>query len=338
MSKTSRCLFDSHFSWAVSRWATARPSRRGPATAPSTRRRDHHHHHKHALLVQRRRWLHSQSPPVQSDDGLVEGVWIFSRHGDRSPGRCLSPAHRKEEEAAYWVSKLPFPDSTGAYRAYANFFPLRVEAPTNHGTFLDARRNPFGFLTQKGLDQLKQSGHRYFRRYNRHGKHLPGQGRWEVAADFLAAWQVQAYSTNYLRTVLSAQSFLDGLLGTHCFSPAQERAHDPQWTEERRLPDHAWRPHNTDDSLCIPVHVRALPQDPLNAFDRNPDSIAALVKQVMTSPEFKRRDGAAAPLAGRLSNILPGTCYLCMHTGTHRRVCPFFLRVPTATSRAEWVF
>ena len=257
------------------------------------------------------RYLHSASPPVSSDAGIVEGVWIFSRHGDRSPGRCLSPAHRQDDEAAYWVSKLPYPDSTAAYQAYAQWFPLHVAAPTNEGCFLDVRRNPFGFLTQKGLGQLKQSGHRYFRRYNQLGKHLPGQGRWQVAGDFLAAWNVQAYSTNYLRTVLSAQSFLDGLLGTHCFSPARQRPIDAAWTAEVQLPNHEWEPpdcswHDDNQALRVPITVRALPQDPLNAFDRNPNLIAQLVTTVMTHPDFRARDGAAAPLAGRLSNILPG--------------------------------
>lgn len=79
-----------------------------------------------------RRCLASSSSSWHShqhiDGGTVQGVWIFSRHGDRSPGRCLMLAHRRNEEAAYWVSKLPYPDSTAAYQAYSQFFPLRVQA------------------------------------------------------------------------------------------------------------------------------------------------------------------------------------------------------------------
>lgn len=259
----------------------------------------------------------SSSPDYSLDDGVVEGVWIFSRHGDRSPGRCLVPAHRRIQEAAYWVSKLPHPDSTAAYQAYSRYFPLRVVQPTNEGTFLDTRRNPYGFLSQKGLVQLKTAGHDYFDRYNCYGRHLPGQGswKWEKASDdFLAAWNVHAFSTNYLRTVLSAQSFLDGLLGTHCFSPAQERTLDPNYYEERNLPNHDWK-HNVDHTSTVhtntpplvQVTVRALHKDPLNAFDRNPKLISELVGQVMTSTEFQKRDAAAAPLAARLANVLPGT-------------------------------
>eukprot|EP00977_Amphora_coffeiformis_P016201 scaffold4947_cov160-Amphora_coffeaeformis.AAC.1 len=258
------------------------------------------------------------------EGGIVEGVWIFTRHGDRSPGRCLSPAHRRNEEASFWVSKLPYPDSTAAYEAYSKFFPLQVKSTNaNQGQFLDTRRNPFGFLSQTGLGQLKQSGHEYFNRYNRHAHHMPNQGKWEFASDFLAAWNVNVYSTNYLRTVLSAQSFLDGLLGTHCFSPSEERSHNVEVWEERNLPDHAsWREgshrrrqqkhrHNNnnshqDDDVLVPVTVRELSQDPLNAFDRNPDLIAELVSEVMTCKSFQKRDASAASLAGRLANVLPG--------------------------------
>jgi hypothetical protein len=42
-----------------------------------------------------------------TNDGIVEGVWILSRHGDPTPSRPLSPDHRRDEEAAFWVTKLP---------------------------------------------------------------------------------------------------------------------------------------------------------------------------------------------------------------------------------------
>lgn len=262
------------------------------------------------------------------NDGIVEGVWIFTRHGDRSPGRCLSPAHRRNEEAAFWVSKLPYPDSTTAYRAYSRRFPLSVSSSshgvvndnTNQGRFLDTRRNPFGFLSQTGLRQLEDSGRGYFDRYDRHARHMPRQGRWERAGDLTAAWRVRAYSTNYLRTVLSAQSFLDGLLGTRCFSPAAARRFDETACEERDLPDHRHaasssscigsrkgHQHDDDDDVLVPVTVRELSRDPLNAFDRKPDLIAELVSEVMTSRTFQQRDASAAELAGRLANVLPGT-------------------------------
>jgi hypothetical protein len=255
-------------------------------------------------------------PDYTTDDGLVEGVWIFSRHGDRTPSRSLCPAHKRAQEGAYWVSQLPAPESAAAYEAYARLFPLQVPQNAdgeqlNGGSFLDTRRNPFGLLTQAGLLQCKESGHQFFNRYNHHGRHLPGQTewRWEVAHDFLSAWDVSVYSTNYLRTVLTAQSFLDGLLGTHCFAPGVDRPYVAEHAHEVRLPDHAWQVPaacaDADDPL-VRVTLRELSRDPLNAFDRNPDLMADLVAQVMATRDFQKRDAAAAPLAGRLANVLPG--------------------------------
>lgn len=240
-------------------------------------------------------------------DGVVEGVWMFCRHGDRVPSRCLAPAHRRDEEAAYWMSKLPCPDSASAFESFSRSFPLEIHPGFNQGKFIDAVRNPFGFLTQKGLEQLNDNGHRFFDRYNKHGHHFPDQKewRWEVAQDFLTVWDLRVYSTNYLRTVMSVQSFLDGLLGTHLLLSKGQRSHDPTICRELRVPSHSWRRPDQTEPL-VKVQVRDVSNDPLNAFDRNPDIIADLVKEVMTSEEFQKRDGAAAPLAARLANILPG--------------------------------
>ena len=261
----------------------------------------------------------SSSPPernvdYRTDGGVVEGVWIFCRHGDRSPGRVLSPAHRRNEEGAFWTSRLPFPDSITAFSAYCKNYPPNIHPGTNEGEFLDSKRNPYGFLTQKGLSQLKENGHRFFNRYDTCGRHLSTRShwRWENAQDFLEVWNVKAYSTNYIRTILSAQSFLDGLLGTHCFSPSAQRSLDSLITKEQVVPDHNWvketfhENSEQDNQRLVPVKVRKISHDPLNAFDRNPDMMAEYVGEVMKKKEFHARDSAAAPLAARLSNILPG--------------------------------
>ena len=238
-------------------------------------------------------------------DGVVEGVWIFSRHGDRVPGRCLSPEHRRNDEAAFWISKLPYPDSASAFETFSTRFPLEIHPGFNQGKFIDVARNPFGFLTRKGLEQLNENGHRFFDRYNKHGHHFPDQKqwRWEVAEDFLSVWNVKVYSTNYLRTVMSVQSLLDGLLGTNLLPPFVERPFDPQIHREDRVPNHMWG--KPTDPL-VQIQVRDVSNDPLNAFDRNPDLIADLVAEVMDSPAFFKGDNSAAPLAARLANILPG--------------------------------
>ena len=244
-----------------------------------------------------------------TNDGIVEGVWMFCRHGDRAPGRPMSPLHRRDEEASFWISKLPFPNSAAAFQALSQRFPLYILPGTNQGKFIDVTRNPFGFLTQNGLVHLKETGHRFFNRYNHHGHHLPEQldWRWKEAQDFLSVWDVTVYSTNYLRTVMSVQSFLDGLLGTECYTPTQTRELDFTVTKESPVPDHSWSPDpEQDKDVLVPVRVRDVSNDPLNAFDRNPDLIGELVSEVMLSESFRAYDGSAAPLAARLANVLPG--------------------------------
>jgi hypothetical protein len=240
--------------------------------------------------------------------GVVEGVWIFTRHGDRVPSRSLSPAHRRQEEASFWMSTLPCRDSAAAFENFSRRYPLSTHADFNQGKFIDVARNPFGFLTQRGLEQLNGKGHEFFDRYNKCGHHFPDQKewRWGVAEDFLSVWDVKVFSTNYLRTVLSVQSFLDGLLGTNLLLPSGKRCVDPKIHRELRVPNHSWRRPDDGTQPLVHVQVRDVSKDPLNAFDRNPDLVADLVGEVMQSDEFFKRDCNAAPLAARLANYLPG--------------------------------
>lgn len=238
--------------------------------------------------------------------GVVEGVWIFTRHGDRVPGRCLSPIHRADDEAAFWMTRLP-PDSAAVFESFSKHFPLAIHPGVNQGKFIDAARNPFGFLTQSGLEQLNENGQKIFDRYNKHGHHFSNRMEWRrgVAADFLSVWDVAAFSTNYLRTVLSVQSFLDGLLGTGLLTFGGKREYDSKITKEKRVPNHAWKQIDCEDTL-VKIQVRDVSNDPLNAFDRNPDIVAELVAEVMECEEFFTHDSSAAPLAARLANYIPG--------------------------------
>ncbi|GKY98459.1 hypothetical protein MPSEU_000803200 [Mayamaea pseudoterrestris] len=270
----------------------------------------------------------TQSDSFRTNEGVVEGVWMFIRHGDRAPSRPLCPPHRRDEEAAYWVTRLPYPDTATAFAKFSKRFPLLIQPGTNQGSFIDVHRNPFGFLTLSGLDQLRETGHRFFNRYNHHGYHLPDHDKfsYEGAQDFLDAWNVAVYSTNYLRTIMSVQSFLDGMLGTKCYEFTQNqhtRSLQLHVHKEERVPDHSWakveehgtqmknkaamqRHDHDDDDTLVGIRVRNLANDPLNAFDRNPDLIAELVSEVMLSPDFLNKDAGAAPLAARLANFLPG--------------------------------
>jgi hypothetical protein len=107
---------------------------------------------------------------------------------------------------------------------------------------------------------------------------------------------------------MSIQSFLDGMFGTHCYDipPTEsDRLYDPSLAKEAKVPI-ANNDRCTDADVLLKIKVRDTASDPLNAFDRNPDLIAGLVAEVMTTEDFVQRDGKAASLAARLANILPG--------------------------------
>jgi hypothetical protein len=153
-----------------------------------------------------------------TNGGLVVGVWVFARHGDRTPSRSLCPPEWKERESMFWRSKLPTPDPVSVLKSLSQNFPLDIH-PSNQGNFIDVNRRPYGYLTYLGMEQLQTSGRRFAIRYDRHGYHCKREDG-DLAMSFLHSWDVQAFSTNYLRTVLSVQSFLDGLLATSIYSPS----------------------------------------------------------------------------------------------------------------------
>jgi hypothetical protein len=265
-----------------------------------------------------------------TNGGVVEGVWVFVRHGDRAPSRPLSPPHKQAEEGEFWRRKLPRPDSMAAFEAFSHYFPPVIH-PSNKGQFLDTTRAPFGFLTHTGIKQTNELGSRLCNRYDRHGyvqqnnnmvqNNLhPKKNR--THQDFLNAWNLKVYSTNYLRTIMSAQSFLDGLLGTNCYASLGDRIRHISadlgvfsgldlYEQEIRIPNHETvrkyiHDNDGDNEVLVNVNVRGPHEDTLNAFDRSPEMMAELVSVVISSTEFQTRDGAAAPLAARLANILPG--------------------------------
>ena len=251
------------------------------------------------------------SNDVLTNEGKVLGVWIFFRHGDRAPARPLSAPHRLYEESLFWQERLPQPNLKAVFREYSKFFPPDIHPSNNNGEFLDVRRYPFGFLTQRGLQQTRENGARLFNRYDRHGHHLPEIEHYACSKDFLDVWDLKVFSTNYLRTVSSVQSFLDGLLGTKVYSSLRTLSlasadESSELFEDSGIPQHSDEPCPQDSKALLRVQVRGRDDDTLNAFDRNPDMMAQLVDDVMSCQEFQDRDGTAAPLAARLANILPG--------------------------------
>jgi Histidine phosphatase superfamily (branch 2) len=245
-----------------------------------------------------------------TNGGLVVGVWVFARHGDRTPSRSLCPPEWKEHESMFWRTKLPTPDPVSVLKTFSENFPLDIH-PSNQGKFIDVNRRPYGYLTYLGMEQLQTSGRRFAIRYDRHGHHCKREDG-DLVKSFLDSWDVQAFSTNYLRTVLSVQCFLDGLLATSTYTPCFKDRILLEDIDALYVPDHSDFSHPKDGMVSIGVRDKTI--DKLNAFDRNPALIKHLVTQVVTSPDFIKTDSQAAPLAARLANYLPGLMRENRHT------------------------
>jgi hypothetical protein len=222
----------------------------------------------------------------------------------------------------------------------------------NSGVYLDVTRNPFGYLTYRGMDQMREVGQKFRRRYERFGFQCErGSGATSTAAatttdaaatnsstsrddensqqySFLDHWDVKAYSTNYLRTVMSVQCFLDGLIGKY---PQPNHSSDdeinnsnnckrqiyaggglkryymdigeyercvhldrPTWTTSADMTrTNAMSTDDTadtagDDNYQIPVQVRDKDIDTLNMFDKYPEMMNGLVKDVIATERFQR--------------------------------------------------
>lgn len=235
----------------------------------------------------------------------MEGVWIFCRHGDRTPCRSLSASHKEAEEAAFWTSRLPYPDAVTVFKLLSETYRPMIHPSNNDGKFFDVERKPFGFLTEHGMQQMRTNGRRFFNRYEQYGFHLEDISDSSDDNGFLQSWDVRAYSTNYLRTVLSVQCFLDGLLGTDRYDPQKAKGRLSSMSDPGEAIDHNLVPTETAEAK-VTVKVRDRAKDTLNAFDRHPDLMKSLVGDVISSPYFQEHDANAAPLAARLANFLPG--------------------------------
>lgn len=256
------------------------------------------------------------------NEGTIEGVWIFHRHGDRAPNRYLGSPTYLAAESAHWYSRIP-PVKRAAdchhdhYAALSEHFPPNIHKSQNDGEYTDINREPFGFLTYNGMDQMRCVGKRFRQRCDRYGHHhskINGEKR-----SFLEHWDVQAYSTNYLRTVTSVQCFLDGLIGYHN-SVGENREKQLLHAGgglRRYYKDAGKHEHmnpstltSLDDLLSVEqsvqVQVRDKKIDTLNAFDKRPKMMNDLVKNVIGMDGFQRVDSNAKGLAEQLSEFLPG--------------------------------
>lgn len=287
----------------------------------------------------RRKLYHTTSTKLSNNDdnslatngGTIQAAFIFHRHGDRAPNRYLGAPSYLQNEAEHWYGRIP-PPSGGVNSVHDNlcrYFPPDIHPSQNDGRYMDISREPFGFLTYRGMDQMREVGKRFRRRYERFGHHVAGShiNNIEEQYSFLDHWDVQAYSTNYLRTVMSVQSFLDGLIGS---CPSKRTTNNNNQTQPlfvggglkryykdmgkfERLSHMDLSTWTTDEDMdgrvengTVHVQVRDKEIDTLNAFDRHPQMMNGLVKDVIATERFQRIDGNAKALAETLSTYLPG--------------------------------
>jgi len=287
----------------------------------------------------------SYSCSSSSAEETVEGVWIFHRHGDRTPNRRLIADHNnmQEEEAKFWRTKIP-PINRSYYNAFCDVIPTDIHQSNNDGNFLDADcgREPYGFLTWKGMNQMYERGRQVAIRYNKGPQYRENEedhstsavsATQEAALDFLSKWDVKGYSTNYLRTVMSLQCFIDGLLYSNTAPNHNNKNSQPPpphsyqvWSEQEykanRPPlfnhDDGTNPNpnpnpstsnnnNNNKSNNPIISVRDRKEDTLNAFDKHPEFMKKLVADVISTPQFIQKDSQAGScLAAKLANFLPG--------------------------------
>ncbi len=251
----------------------------------------------------------------------VEGVWIFHRHGDRTPNTPLVSEPFMDDEANFWRSKIP-PIDGRYYNILSNKFPVDIHE-SYENKFLDADRGsgePYGFLSWKGMEQMYLRGREISKRYSTcidgDGDGY-GRGK-EQLTSMTDQFDIKAFSTNYLRTVKSCQCFLDGLLSDSSSSLDQDTILDIGDENENENDDgydakcessHYKRidPSDYQTYSGVTIQVRDREKDTLNAFDTSPELMKRLVREVATQKEFIDRDTkTGATLGARLCHFLPG--------------------------------
>jgi hypothetical protein len=132
------------------------------------------------------------------------------------------------------------------------------DTKVNKTDFLDTGNKPYGFLTNKGAAEQMAMGSSVRDHYMDDGA---------GTSSFFDKFDISVYSTDYLRTTLSAQAVLLGL-----------------------LPDAS----PPSPSLKVPVHVRPASLCTLNAYDRDPALMKSYVKEVVGTEAFQATDNKAS--------------------------------------------
>lgn len=249
------------------------------------------------------------STSTATEEETIEAVFVFHRHGDRTPGKPLVEEKFEEEESAFWRTKIP---PFSYHKVLCERFPVvrskrddasgdRNDSSNNSTSFLDASggNESYGFLTWKGMHQMYHNGVSMAHRY----------GPQTTTTSFQDYWDIQAVSTNYLRTVMSCQTFLDGLLAKNNSSNTVHGDneapldYDCPTHYERISPDEhrSKRTINHNDIVEIVVRDPEQHETTLNAFETSPKLMKKLVGDVFATPEFIATDRQARSLALELS-------------------------------------
>nr|CCA18332.1 histidine acid phosphatase putative [Albugo laibachii Nc14]CCA18395.1 histidine acid phosphatase putative [Albugo laibachii Nc14] len=132
-------------------------------------------------------------------------VILFNRHGDRTPiyTDLNSLLKISDEELIFWKTTLISPEKIEKLHRIAKVVGEDATIPP----YCDPRHGghyPGGHLTEKGMVQLKEKGEKLWERYH----HLFGK-------ETIRPEAIYASSTNYYRTIQSAQALLMGMFKHH---------------------------------------------------------------------------------------------------------------------------
>ena len=230
------------------------------------------------------------------NDTTIEAVFCFHRHGDRTPGKPLVAEDQARDEAAFWRTKIP-PKSY--HTLLCERFPI-VKGGKSDVPFKDASggNESYGFLTQKGMDQMYRVGVAMANRYGDSSSSTDAS----TSSSFRENWEIRSCrSTNYLRTVWSCQAFLFGLLTTeqHQVNKSENEPSMPLTNLGRSTSN-----HNDQDGAFGVVDIAVMPA--LNAFDASPQLLKKLVTDVWATADFIEMDQRGRPLAEELIKYIPG--------------------------------
>jgi hypothetical protein len=120
---------------------------------------------------------------------MKRAVAIFHRHGHRAPSRAIWPkAEEVAKETTTWQEMIH--DYSKPIDPLFSIINHQADPPK------DTTCSPYGCLTSKGLDHIRDQGAAIAKQFN-------------LSSDDIS--NIKLYSTNYTRTQLSGQGFVQGL-------------------------------------------------------------------------------------------------------------------------------